>query len=220
MRKILLAFVCISLFATLEAQTLSRESVNLYRQLVAECTGGDTPQSRKTLDYCTERLEKAGFTFNRSGITDMYTIHMNPFFRKEGQDTVGCMVSTFNDAVFGISGIFTSTSPSRAFPLVARAAELQASLAAERGCEKWVCSVKGNVKNKFPKDVAELKEVLTEAGEDNVKWVFVKWESADRKQVATLVYDNKLYGKKKPKPRDRVELTVAVSDNRDLDKAQ
>ena len=85
---------------------------------------------------------------------------------------------------------------------------------------KFVCSVKGNVENKFPKDVAELKAVLAEADEDNVKWVFVKWESADRKQVATLVYDNNLYGKKKPKPRDRVELTVAVSDNRDLDKAQ
>lgn len=220
MRKILLAIACIGLMATVEAQTVSHATMEQYRQLVNECTGGNAPQSRKTLDYCSARLEKWGFTFNRSGIADMYTIHMNPFFRQEGQDTVGCMVSTFNDVVFGISGIFSSTSPARAFPLVAAAAELQNSLAAERECVKFVCSVKGNVKNKFPKDVAELKEVLAEAGEDNVKWVFIKWESADHKQVATLVYDNKISGKKKPKPRDRVELTIAVSDNRDLDKAQ
>ncbi len=216
MRKILLAIACMGLMAAAEAQTVGHATVDQYRQLVAECTGGDTPQSRKTLDYCTGRLEQWGFTFNRSRIIDMYNVHMNPFFRQEGQDTVGCMITTADDAVTSVSGIFTSTEPARVHALLAAAAELQAALAAERGMDKFVCSIKGNVKNKFPKNVDEFKEAISEVGADDVKKVYISWDSADRRQKATLIYDNHLAGKKKPKPSDRAELTIAVSDTRDL----
>ena len=216
MKQLILAIACILAATAMDAQTVSRTTVDQYRQMVSTCTGGDVPHHRQTFQQCNDRLEKWGFTYNRSGVVDMYTVHMYPFFRKEGEDTVGCMLATADDAVTSVSGIFTSKEASHTFALLAGAAELQESIANERGMTKFVCSVKGNVKNKFPKNVAELKEVLAEAGVDNVKWVFVSWESADRKQVATMIYDNKIYGKKKPKVSDRVELTLSVSDSRDL----
>lgn len=217
MRRFILTVLCILVIGAIDAQTISRTTVEQYRQLVATCTGGNAPQHRQNLQQCADRLAKWGFTFNRSRIAEFAIFHMNPFFRKEGQDTVGCVVSTFNDAVTAISGVFSSADPARAFSLLPGAAELQESIATEQGLGKFVCSVKGKVNNKFPKSVAELKALLAEVEVSDVKWVFISWESADHKQMVTLVYDNKLYGKKKPRPHDRVELTIAVTDNRDLD---
>lgn len=216
MKRIVFAIVCILVISSTDAQSISRTTVEQYRQLVAECTGGNTPQSRKTLEYCAGRLEQWGFTFNRSRVIDMYNVHMNPFYRPEGEDTVGCMITTADDAVTSVSGIYTSTDPARTFALLAAAAELQSSLAAERGLGKFVCSVKGNVKNKFPKNVDEFKEAISGVGADDIKKVYISWDSADRSQKATLVYDNHLAGKKKPKASDRAELTIAVSDTRNL----
>ena len=41
------------------------------------------------------------------------------------------------------------------------------------------------------------------------------WKSQDKKVAATFVYENKRFGKKKPRANQGIEITIALTDNRE-----
>ncbi|MBO4599755.1 MAG: hypothetical protein J5641_03345 [Bacteroidales bacterium] len=189
------------------SQTVSRKTVDQYRQMVTMCNGA----KRATFSACSAQLKKYGFTYNASSVLDMFTMQMHPFMRAEGQDTVACVLVTLGDTVYTVSGVFSSTDVSRAFGVEPKASDLQAQLAAKMGCTKYVGSVKGKVK-KVSYNREDIKAVLASADADMVSMVYEQWKSEDGRQELTCIYKNNRYGKKKPKDKDRVEITLSVGN--------
>ncbi len=189
------------------SQTVSKKTADQYRQMVAMCNGAKRP----TFEACKAQLEKYGFTYNKAGIVDMFTMQMHPFVRAEGQDTVACTLVVLNDTVFTIGGTFSSLDAARAFAVESKASDLQAQLAAKMGCTKYVGSVKGNVK-KATYDRKELLAALEGVDAEMVSMVFEQWKSEDGRREMTCIYKNNRYGKKKPKDRDRIEITLSVGN--------
>ena len=200
MKKIVLAIVLVLSLGATQAQTVSKATVDQYRQLFK--------LNQQSFQTCDGQLAEWGFTHNKGGITDVFTMQMHPYFRQEGQDTVGAMLGIIDGVVYSLSGIFTSIEPERTFSLIAGASAIQQQYATSMGLTKFLCSVKGNVSNKFPKNQEELVKVLNEATADDVKMVYVTWKSADGKVTLSLVYENNRYGKKKPRAKDRAEITL------------
>lgn len=194
--------------SSLEAQTVSKKTMDQYQQMVAMITGTQRP----TFDVCRAKMESFGFTYNAAGVVDMFTTHMHPFYRMEGSDTLGFMLTTLDEKVYSIGATFLSVDPARAFPMIVKASEVQAQLAAKLGCTKYVGSVKGKVK-KATYNRAELLEVLNGVEADMVSDVYEHWKSEDGKLMITCIYTNKFYGKKRPKASDRVELTISVGNS-------
>ncbi|MBR4339054.1 MAG: hypothetical protein IKP89_00355 [Bacteroidales bacterium] len=202
MKKTLFYLFILASLGISQAQTISKSTAEQYRQL-ATFNG-------QRFQTCKEQLTRWGFTYNQSGVIDMLSMKMHPFFRAEGEDTVGAMLSVIDEVVYSLSGIVSSREPAHIFPLIAQASAIQQQLATEKGLTKYVCSVKGEVSNKFPKSHDELVSVLAEATAESVGMVYETWKSTDGKQTVSLIYNNKLYGKKKPKARDRAELNLGI----------
>lgn len=203
MKKIALMILSLMAVVAVQAQTVSRAAVDQYNT-IAGWPG-------ESFASCSKQLEQWGFTYNSSGVINMFTMEMRPFVRPEGDDTVGVVLSVIDEVVCSVSGIYSSATPEHTFALIAEAATLQQRMATERGLAKFVCSVKGKVSNKFPKNTDELVAVLAEATAETVSDVYVTWRSANGRQVVSLIYDNKLYGKKKPRATDRADLTLGLS---------
>lgn len=199
MKKTLLFLFILALTGGMQAQTLSKGTMEQYRQLMA--------LNGKRFQTCSAKLTQWGFSYNKNAYMEMIGMQMHPYFRAEGQDTVGAMIGVINEVVYSISGVVNSTDPTHIFPMIAQAGAMQQKLATEKGLTKYVCSVKGNVSNKFPKSHEELVSVLSETTAESVSMVFESWKSADGKQTVTVIYNNRLYGKKKPKAHDRAELS-------------
>ena len=189
------------------AQSVSKKTADQYRQMVAMCNGAKRP----TFEACKAQLEKYGFTYNKAGVADMFTMQMHPFYRAEGEDTVACTLVVLNDTVFTVGGTFSSLDATRAFAVEPKASDLQAQLAAKIGCTKYVGSVKGKVK-KATYDRKELLAALEGVDAEMVSMVFEQWKSEDGHREMTCIYKNNRYGKKKPKDRDRVEITLSVGN--------
>ena len=189
------------------SQNVSKKTADQYRQMVAMCNGAKRP----TFEACKAQLEKYGFTYNKAGVADMFTMQMHPFVRAEGQDTVACTLVVLNDTVFTVGGTFSSLDATRAFAVEPNASDLQAQLAANMGCTKYVGSVKGKVK-KATYDRKELLAALEGVDAEMVSIVFEQWKSEDGHREMTCIYKNNRYGKKKPKDRDRVEITLSVGN--------
>ncbi|MBQ9473991.1 MAG: hypothetical protein IJU81_06240 [Bacteroidales bacterium] len=190
---------------SLMAQTVSPETVKQYRQMVSMCNGAQPP----SFDACRSQLEQYGFVYNANNAIDIFTVRMHPFYRAEGHDSVGCMLSVFDDKVYTVGGVFTSLDAGRVFPLVAKASEMQAQLASQLGCTKYVGSVKGKVKKVATKP-EELRAVLEGVEAEMVSMIYESWKSEDGTRMITLIYDNDRYGKKAPKDKDRVKLSLSV----------
>lgn len=189
------------------SQTVGKKTVEQFSQMADMCTGVNPP----AFTACSAQLQKYGFVYNPAGVIDMFTMKMHPFFRAEGEDTVGCMLAVYDDKVLSMSGIFSSIDAGRAFGLVAKASDLQARRAAAMGCTKYVGSVKGKVK-KVSSNRDDIMAALEGVDAEMVSMVFEQWKSADGKKVVTCIYENKRYGKKKPRDKDRVELTLGMSN--------
>ena len=202
MKKIATIIVCLLSIGILQAQTVGKTTADQYRQLV-KMEGND-------FKPCSDKLVQWGFTYNPSGIIDIFTMQSHPFFRAEGQDTVGAILGVIDGKVRSLSGIFSSMEPSRTFALIVKASAIQQQIATDMGLTKYVCSVKGKVSNKFPNSHEELAQVLAEVSADDVSMVFESWKSADGKKTLTLIYNNKLYGKKKARSSARAELTLGL----------
>ena len=212
MKKSLLATLLIGVLAVLMpkvtmAQVVSKQCVDQYLQMVKMCNGEKHP----TFEACSAQLEKYGFKYNKPGVIDVYTSQMHPFVRPEGQDTVVCMLVTFEGKVLTMSGVFISLDPTHTFSLITKASNLQAELAAQMGCTKYVGSVKGKVKiSTYNRE--ELLTTLANADADMVSMVFERWKSPDGRIELTCIYSNDLYGTKKPKANDRAKLTLSVGN--------
>ena len=202
MKKATTLFVCLLAFCMVQAQTVSKSTVDQYRQLVK--------MSGQSFTKCSGMVEQWGFTHNKDGIMDLFTMQTHPYFRAEGTDTVGVMLGVIDDVVCSQSGVYSSTDPTHTYALIAQGSAIQQELATAMGLTKYVCSIKGKVSNKFPKNQEELVEVLKGATAETVKQVYESWKSADGKTTLTLVYDNHLYNKKKPRSKDRAELILGI----------
>ena len=202
MKRLALFVVCVLALGMAQAQTVSKETADQFRQLMK--------MDGQSFVTVSNQLTEWGFTHNES-VTDMFTMQMHQFYRTEGQDTVLATLGVIGDVVYSLGGIVAGMEAARIYPLIGKAGAMQQQKAEELGLTKYVCSVKGkNVTNKFPKSHAELEEVLAEMSEETVSWIFEQWKGADGKATMTLVYDNKLFGKKKTRRNDRVELSMGL----------
>lgn len=202
MKKLFIAIICLLSLGMAQAQTVSKATVEQYRQL--------QKLNQQSFSTCSDQLTKWGFVHNEKGVINMFTMLLHPFYRAEGQDTVAALLGVINDVVYSTSGVFSSMDAERTYAMIAQAGEIQQQLASEMGLIKYVCSIKGKVSNKHPKNREELVAVLTEGSAETVKWVYESWKSDDGKVTLTLMYDNKLFEKKKPRKSDRVELTLGL----------
>ena len=189
------------------SQTVSRKTVDQYRQMVTMCNGAQ----RATFSACGAQLKEYGFTYNASGVIDMFTMQMHPFMRSEGRDTVVCVLVTLSDTVYTVSGVFCSIDASRTYGVEPMASDLQAQLAAKMGCTKYVGSVKGKVK-KVSYNREDIITTVAGADADMVSMVYEQWKSEDGRRELTCIYKNNRYGKKKPKDKDKVEITLSVGN--------
>ena len=138
-------------------------------------------------------------------------MQLHQYYRSEGQDTVMATLGVINDVVYSLGGVILSKDATRIYPLISKAGDMQQQQADNLGLTKYVCSVKGkDVKNKFPKSHAELVQLLAEASEATVSWVYESWKSDDGKTTMTCIYNNNLFDKKKPRQKDHVELNVGI----------
>lgn len=193
--------------SVLKAQTVSPSTIKQYHTMVAKCNGAQ-PAS---YDACRQQLLQYGFVDNSANSIDIFTMKMLPFYRAEGNDTVTCVLGVVDGSVHSIGGGFISLDAGRAYTLVAKASKIQAELAAQYGCTKYVGSVKGKVK-KVTTNHEELLAALESVDADIVSMVYESWKSDDGNRMITLVYNNKRYGKKSPKDKDRIELTLSVGN--------
>lgn len=205
MNKMRLIAVCFFVLCSLpiKAQSISSATVDHYKQILA--------WHQRDFESCSNQLTQWGYEYNRGNTINMFTVTMHQFMRMTDVDTVGAVLSEMEGVVNGVSGIYSSVSPSKTFSLVVKAAEMQQKLAAERGLTKYVCMIKGDVKNKRPKTHEELMQVLAEESSETVRMFMEMWKSEDGKQAMTITYDNKRYGKKKPREDACAELTLGYS---------
>lgn len=159
---------------------------------------------------CSDQLAQWGFEYNEKGTLNMYAMLMHPFYRAEGDDTIGVILGVVDGVVYSTSWKYISREPARAYALTGQAAAMQQRRAEELGMAKFICSVKGKVSNKLPKSAEELGQVLSEAEAGAVARVYATWRSADGRKTLSLTYDDKVTGKKTLKARDLVELSVGV----------
>lgn len=204
MKKIFFLTIVSFLFgmAMGQAQTIGKTTIDQYKQLLT------FPQ--KDYESCNAQVVQWGYEINKGDELNMFTMVAHPYVRMADGDTLGAMLAEIDGVVYSVSGIYSSASPSRTFSLIVKAAELQQQLAVERGLTKYVCMIKGDVKNKRPKTHEELMSVLSEESSETVRMVMEMWKSEDGNQSMTLNYDNKRYGKKKARDDAYAELSLGL----------
>lgn len=211
MKKQLLILVAVAMFGAGHAQTLGPGTAEQYKEMVSFCCDLHEGGQHVNFDDCAQILSRYGFEYNKNGVVDMLGMKIHPFLRQEGEDTVGCLLSVIDNQVYTVSGVFSSLDASHAFNLIGQAASIQAEIAHNMGCTKYVGSVKGKVK-KVARSHEEITEVLTNATVEEVSMVYESWKSPDGRLTITLVYNNKLYKQKKHNDKDRVELTLSAGN--------
>lgn len=204
MKRIVVFIVCFVGLCSMQAkgQSVGAAEVEMYRQIL-NWTGQDFEQ-------CSTQLAQWGYVYNKANIINMFTMVINPFVHMDENDTLGVMLATIDNVVYSVSGLYSSVVPARTFSLLVKAGELQHQIATERGLTNYSCMVKGDVKNKRPKNHEELVEMLAEASSETVRSIYEFWKSNDGKQSLTLSYDNKRYGKKSPRADACAELSIGL----------
>jgi hypothetical protein len=207
MKKVILLLAAILTFAGVSAQNNDSQNIKRYKQLVK--------LNHQSYETCSKQVTSWGFTLNKNGIIDMFTMQMKPFASNDTNDTTGFVLSVMNDKVIGMSLTVGGYNPAKMFARVQQFSNAQNAICVEEGLTEYVCAVKGSFKAKMPETHAKLIELLKELDGNEVKQIVEMWKTPDKKVAATCVYENKRYGKKKPRPDQGIELTISISDNRE-----
>ena len=190
----------------MSAQSNDSKNIKRYKQLVK--------LNHQSYETCSKQVTSWGFTLNKNGIIDMFTMQMKPFASNDTNDTTGFMLSVIDDRVIGMGLTVGGYNPAKMFARVQQFSDAQNAICVEEGLTEYVCAVKGSFKAKMPETVAVLENGAFLCANE-VKQIVEMWKTLDKKVAATCVYDNKRFGKKKPRPDQSIELTISISDNRE-----
>lgn len=207
MKKVILFLAALLTFAGMSAQNNDNLNIIRYKQLLK--------LNRQSYEICSAEVTSWGFTLNKGGIINMFTLQMNPFASNDVNDSTGFVLSVIDDNVVGMSLTVGGYDPVGMFARVQKFSDAQNEICEQEGLTDYVCSVKGSFKTVLPKTHEELIELLKELDGQEVKQIFEMWKSQDKKVAATFVYENKRFGKKKPRANQGIEITIALTDNRE-----
>lgn len=207
MKKFILLFAALLTFAGMSAQSNDNKNIERYEQLLKLI--------HQSYETCSQEVTSWGFTLNKSGIINMFTLQMNPFTCDDVNDSTGFVLSVMEDKVVGMSLTVGGYDPAGMFARVQKFSDAQNAICEEEGLTDYVCAIKGSFKAKMPSTHAEFIELLKELDGNEVKQIVEMWKTPDKKVAATCVYENKRFGKKKPKASQGIELTISLTDNRE-----
>ena len=207
MKKVILLITALLTFAGMSAQSNDNENIERYKQLLK--------LNHQSYETCSNKVNSWGFTLNKGGIINMFTLQMNPFVSNDTNDSTGFVLSVMEDKVVGMGLTVGGYDPESMFARVQNFSDAQNAICEEEGLTDYVCAVKGSFKAKMPETHAELIELLKELDSQEVKQIFEMWKTPDKKVAATCVDENKRFGKKKPKASQGIELTISLTDNRE-----
>ena len=207
MKKVILLFAALLTFAGMSAQSNDNKNIKRYKQLLK--------LNHQSYETCSKQLTSWGFTLNKNGIINMLTLQMNPFVSNDTNDSTGFVLSVMEDKVIGMSLTVGGYDPVGMFARIQQFSDAQNAICEEEGLTEYVCAVKGSFKAKMPETHAKLIELLKELDANEVKQIVEMWKTPDKKVAAGCVYDNKRFGKKKPRPDQGIELTISLTDNRE-----
>ena len=207
MKKTILLLAALLTFAGMSAQNNDSKNIERYQQLLK--------LNHQSYETCSNEVTSWGFSLNESEIINMFTLQMTPFVSNNVNDSTGFVLSVMDDKVIGMSLIVRGNGPLSMFARVQQFSDAQNAICEKEGYNDYVCAVKGSFKAKMPKTHDELIELLNELDGKEVKQIVEMWKSPDKKVAASLVYENKRFGKKKPRPDQNIELTIALTDNRE-----
>lgn len=207
MKKVILLLAAMLTFLGMSAQSNDGKNIDRYKQLLK--------LNHQSYETCSEQVTSWGFTLNKNGIINMLTLQMNPFVSNDTNDTTGFMLSVMDDKVIGMGLTVGGYDPVKMFARVQQFSDAQNAICVEEGLTDYVCAVKGSFKALMPETHDKLIELLKELDSNEVKQIVEMWKTPDKKVAATCVYDNKRFGKKKPRPDQGIELTISITDNRE-----
>lgn len=207
MKKVIFLLAAMLTFLGMSAQSNDGENIERYKQLLK--------LNHQSYETCSNQVTSWGFTLNKNGIIDMFTLQMRPFASNDTNDTTGFVLSVMDDKVVGMSLTVGGYNPVGMFARVQQFSDAQNAICMEEGLTDYVCAVKGSFKAQMPETHAKLIELLKELDSNEVKQIVEMWKTPDKKVAATCVYENKRFGKKKPRPDQGIELTISITDNRE-----
>lgn len=208
MKKITLILAAMLLCAGVSAQSGDSKNIDRYKQLLK--------LNHKSFEACSTKVASWGFTINKANTLDMFTMQMIPFVSNNANDSTGFTLSVLEEKkVIGMGLTVAGYDAVSMFARAQKFSEAQGKICEEQGLTNYVCAVKGNFKAKMPKSHAELMELLKTLDPADVKQVLEMWKSEDKKVAATFLYENKRYGKKKPKEKDAIEISISQTDSRE-----
>lgn len=207
MKKVILLLAALLTFAVVSAQSNDNTNITRYKQLLK--------LNHQSYETCKTKVTSWGFTLNEGGVINMFTMQMNPFISNDTNDSTVFALNVMDDKVVGMSLVVGGYNPVAMFNRVQKFSNAQNEICKQQGLTDYVCSVKGSFKPLLPKTHEELIELLKELDGNEVKQIFEMWKSQDKKVAATFVYENKRFGKKKPRADHNIEITMSLTDNRE-----
>ena len=207
MKKIILFLAALLTFAGVSAQSNDNINIKRYKQLLK--------LNHQSYETCMTKVTSWGFTLNKGGIINMFTMQMNPFVSNDTNDSTAFVLNVIDDNVVGMSLTVGGYNPVVMFNRVQKFSDAQNEICEQQGLTDYVCSVKGSFKTVLPKTHEELIELLKELDCHEVRQVFEMWKSQDKKVAASFVYENKRFGKKKPRADQNIEIVISLTDNRE-----
>lgn len=207
MKKVILFLAALLTFAGVSAQSNDNTNITRYKQLLK--------LNHQSYETCKTKVTSWGFTLNKEGIINMFTMQMNPFMSNNTNDSTVFVLNMMDDKVVGMSLVVGGYNPVDMFNRVQKFSDAQNEICEQQGLTDYVCSIKGSFKPLLPKSHEETIELLKELDGNEVKQVFEMWKSQDKKVAATFVYENKRFGKKKPRADYNIEITMSLTDNRE-----
>ena len=190
------------------AQKNDSKNIERYRQLVK--------MTHQSFEACSTKVASWGFTINKANTLDMFTMQMIPFVNNDKADSTGFSLSVLEEKkVLGMGLTIAGYDPASMFARAGKLSDAQYDICKQQGLTNYVCAVKGNFKAKMPASHAELMELLKTLDPADVKQILEMYKSDDKKVAASFLYENKRYGKKKPRADQAVEVTISQSDSRE-----
>ena len=207
MKKVIFLLAALLTFAGMSAQNNDSKNIERYKQLLK--------LNHQSYETCSKKVTSWGFTLDKEGIINMFTMQMNPFANNDANDSTLFIINTLEEKAIGFSLRVGGYDPARMYARIRQFSDAQNAICEKEGLTDYVCVVKGTGKAKMPKTHAELIEILKETDAADVKQVLEMWKSADKKVAATFLYENKRFGKKKPRPDQDITITISRTDSRE-----
>ena len=202
MKKVIIILTALLTFAGLSAQNNDTKNLECYKELVK--------LTHKSYETGTQKLNSWGYTVQKDGIINMFTLQMIPFINKDVTDSTGFGLSVLeNNTIIGMSFRIAGSNAEQMYARGKKIFEAQNGISEKQGFSFYSAVIKGKGKPKMSQSYTEMLKMIEETPVEDVKQIVVMWKSADKKSAASFIYENHRYGKKKPRETDAIEVTIS-----------